>query len=108
MRSIAFHPEAKAELNYAAIYYESRRPGLGGEFLMEVERALERILEFPDSGSEFRRTGYRRLIVRRFPYLIVYGVQPDLIRVVAVAHGKRRPGYWRARRFEPVPRPDES
>jgi toxin ParE1/3/4 len=100
VRRVAFHPDAKAELDYAAMYYESQRPGLGGELLIEVERTLEHVAEFPESGVEFRRTGYRRFVVRRFPYLVVYGVLPDMVRVVVVAHGKQRPGYWRSRRFE--------
>lgn len=100
MSQIEFHPDAKAELDYAAIYYETKRRGLGGEFLAEVERTLEHLCEFPQSGAEFRRTGYRRFVVRRFPYVVVYGILPNSIRVIAVGHGKQRPGYWRSRRFE--------
>ena len=102
MRAIGFHPEAKAELDYASIYYEVEQPGLGEEFLAEAERTFAHIASFPESGSEFRRTGCRKFGVRRFPYVIVYDVLPDSIRIVAVAHGKQRPGYWRKRRFESV------
>ena len=81
----------------AALYYEKRAPDLGLAFLDEVEKASRRILTNPRAyqtvGAEVRRA-----LVARFPYSILYVIEPDdYIRVIAVAHHKRRPGYWRKR-----------
>ncbi len=100
MIPIGFHPEAKAELDYAAIYYEVEKPGLGAEFLAEVERTIAHVSAFPQSGVPYGRTSCRRFMVRRFPYVIVYEALPGMIGIIAVAHGKQRPGYWRSRRMK--------
>jgi toxin ParE1/3/4 len=93
---LIFHPDADAELTEAAQYYESRQPGLGSDFLAEVERALDQILTNPEA---FRKIG-RRVRLKplwRFPYNLIYAVYPERIRIVAFAHQKRRPFYWRKR-----------
>ncbi|MBL8683290.1 MAG: type II toxin-antitoxin system RelE/ParE family toxin [Myxococcales bacterium] len=73
--------------------------GLGGDFLDAVAATLERIDTTPELGvptSQDRRT--RRLLLARFPFHLVYRVAPAELVVIAVAHTKRRPGYWKARR----------
>jgi len=92
----AFHPDADAELGEAAHFYEAQMPGLGKSFAAEVERTIALVREFPEAGSSVgaRR---RRVLVARFPYSIVYRQDPDSIVIVAVAHQRRRPGYWRGR-----------
>jgi toxin ParE1/3/4 len=96
VKRITFHPDADAEVTEAVQYYEIRSPGLGGELLDEVERALGQIARNPEAGQ---RIGHRvrRKTLWRFPYNLVHGVQPDRIRIVAFAHQKRRPLYWRGR-----------
>lgn len=93
---IIFHPDADAELTEATQYYESREKGLGLDFLGEVERALDQILTNPEA---YRKVGrrVRRKPFQRFPYNLVYAVYPERIRIVAIAHQKRRPFYWRKR-----------
>jgi toxin ParE2 len=91
VRSVAFHPEAEAELASAAQYFESHVETLGLDFIVAVRRAPERILEFPDSGHPFGRR-LRRTLVRGFPYGLLYRVEPSRIFIVAVAHLHRRPG----------------
>jgi plasmid stabilization system protein ParE len=89
---------ASLELAEAVRWYELKRPGLGGELLDEVARAIDRLALNPDAGnptSADRNT--RRLLVSRFPYQIVYRIHPGEIVVVALAHLKRRPGYWKHR-----------
>ncbi len=65
-RPVSFHPLAEQELNEAASYYEAASPGLGATFLDEVERAVNQILEHPESAPLVNRL-VRRKLVRRFP-----------------------------------------
>ena len=96
MRAMTFHEEASAEVNEAAKYYEERVPGLGLLFLVALEEAVEKILVNPEA---FQLVGgeTRHKLIRRFPYSLLYVIESDRIRVLAVAHQKRRPGYWRNR-----------
>ena len=98
---LRFHDDARIEFSAAAEWYDSERPGLGDEFVDEVVKALESISAHPDAwpaaASRLRRVAARRFIVPRFPYLLVYATRSDEIVVLAVAHDKRRPGYWRDR-----------
>jgi len=91
-----FHPEAEEEFIEAAAYYERNVPGLGERFGSEVRRTIERLLEYPELGSPID-ADLRRLMLTRFPYSLIYSFTSDLLRVVAVAHARRRPGYWRPR-----------
>lgn len=92
-----FHPDADAELEEASLFYESRMSGLGKSFAAEVEQTISLVLEFPESGSPVGPKR-RRVVVARFPYSIVYRHDPDAVVIVAVAHQRRRPGYWRRRK----------
>lgn len=93
MRKVTFHEDADAEMNDAAHYQQERAFGLRLSFLDAVEDAVDKVLENPEAyqlvGDEVRH----KLLIR-FPYSILYVIEPDRIRVVAVAHQKRRPGYW--------------
>ncbi len=96
MSAGGFLPAAEAELHEAAQFYEGRSGGLGHDFLDEVERVIESIVEQPYSGVRISRN-IRRRILRRFPFGVLYAVEPDGILVVAVMHLRRRPGYWKDR-----------
>jgi toxin ParE1/3/4 len=97
---IRFHREAGEELDAAAAWYEEREAGLGGDLLGEVDRAIAAIEESPASWPLVRRkTGLRRFLLARFPYAILYERLDDELRILAVSHTRRRPGYWRKRRF---------
>jgi toxin ParE1/3/4 len=91
-----FHPDAEVEITEAAQYYEVHKPGLGSDLIGEVERALDQILTNPEASQRIGRR-VRRKILWRFPYNLIYAVYPDRIRIVACAHQKRRPFYWRKR-----------
>ncbi len=95
-RRLGFHPAAEAELNEASDFYDLQSPGLGDGFVDDVEHALEQIRAFPEAAPV--SGGYRRRLLSRFPYALVYSVREDEIRVMAVAHLRRRPFYWRGRR----------
>ena len=84
---------AKRELMDAAGHYESRRSGLGDEFLDEVAAALRRLDRWQGSGPP-TDGGYRRCLVRRFPYALIYRPADGDVVVVAIMHMKRRPGSW--------------
>jgi plasmid stabilization system protein ParE len=96
VKSVPFLPAAREELLAAASHYDAAAPGLGHDFIAAVERAVARIAAFPEHGSPHLR-GARRIILRRFPFSVVYLFEADVVLVVAIAHHSRRPGYWRAR-----------
>jgi toxin ParE1/3/4 len=96
VKRVVFHVEAEAELVSAATRYETHRSGLGLEFIAEVERATRALVSYPKIGHRFSRR-LCRVLVRRFPYGLLYRIDADAIRIVAVAHARRRPGYWRHR-----------
>jgi plasmid stabilization system protein ParE len=88
-------PEAEEELAEAAVWYEARRAGLGVELVAIVDRAFEEIADAPLVCGLWRDDRpYRRKILARFPYVIFFRVDADTVVVLAVAHSKRRPGYW--------------
>jgi plasmid stabilization system protein ParE len=92
----AFHPEARLEYREAALFYESRRRGLGTTFTREIEAAIERILATPDS-FRFVEQDIRHCPTHVFPYGILYTLEHDFVLIIAVAHASRRPGYWQDR-----------
>ena len=97
IRSVAFHEAAVVELNDAADFYNLECPGLGLTFLGEIESALATIGQFPEA-TPLLHGRVRRKILPRFPYAIIYSYRDEQIRVLAIAHEKRRPFYWRGRR----------
>ncbi|HKP77295.1 MAG TPA: type II toxin-antitoxin system RelE/ParE family toxin [Longimicrobiaceae bacterium] len=106
MSDVPFLPAAEAEFLESMVRYEAARLGLGGEFLAEVERAVRRITFFPKHGSPYLG-GTRRVVLRRFPYSVVYWPDPDDLLIVAIAHHRRSPGYWRNRLPATSPPADE-
>ena len=93
---LEFLPEASAELYEAADFYESKHEGLGKRFRNEVLEVCGLIVQKPLLWRE-RVGGYHRVNCPVFPYYIAYFIRGDLIVVAAVAHGHRRPGYWKQR-----------
>ena len=96
MRSVEFHPEAESEFLSAARYYEDQAANLGLDFAAAVQLTCSRIVEYPESGRRFGHR-LRRVLVTRFPYGLLYRVEPQRVLILAVAHLRRRPGYWRSR-----------
>jgi len=94
MTKIVFHPLAERELIDAASYYEEQEQGLGLEYLTEVEGVSNLLTRYPAAGVVIRGS-VRRLILPKFPYSLLYRiVNEDLIRILAIAHHKRKPQYW--------------
>ncbi|MBI3201306.1 MAG: type II toxin-antitoxin system RelE/ParE family toxin [Myxococcales bacterium] len=81
------------------LHYEEARTGLGGDFLDEVDalaaRIAERPLEFPlwKDARPYRKA----VMLKRFPFVMYFRFSGDEVYVLAVAHGKREPGYWVSR-----------
>ena len=95
---LRYEVEAERELDEAAQRYEEQRPGLGKRFLREVELTTKRICQFPGAGAPVKRVpadlATRQAPVKDFPYQVVYLSTAGVIRVLAIAHYRRRPGYW--------------
>lgn len=96
MMDVTILHEAEVELWEAVAYYEDRAAGLGLDFASEIERSVQTIAENPERWP-LRADGTHRYLAHRFPYLVVYACQSDRIWILAVAHCKRRPAYWRHR-----------
>lgn len=100
-RELVVDKAAEDELTAAVSWYEDKRPGVGQDFLAAVDATFELLRRFPKIGSLKRPNGpgreVRSLRVEGFPFSVVYRELPDGVYVVAVAHDKRRPGYWKNR-----------
>lgn len=93
---ISFHPAAAAEVEAAVQWYVERSPVAARAFAAEVNACVERVRAAPDRWPRYVH-GTRRYLFPHFPYSLVYRVQNEEVEVVAVAHHRRRPDYWRGR-----------
>ena len=84
------------DIDAAEGWYFRHSPELSDRFLAEIDNALEEIVRFPHRWPQHLR-GTRRFLLTNFPFSIIYRVRTEVIEIVAVAHHKRRPGYWRKR-----------
>lgn len=95
----SLHPEAESDLREAAEYYRERAgAALVQAFLAEIEHSIHLLLQHPLLGALWLH-GKRRLVIKHFPFAVVYTVVAQEIRVLAIAHQSRRPGYWRKRQW---------
>ena len=98
-RDLRILAEAEAELGDAAEWYEARREGLGSQLLATVDEALCQIRDSPEAFPIWKHGfPYRKLALRRFPFLIFYILSETTIDITAIAHAKRDAGYWVGRR----------
>ncbi len=96
MTSFRVLPQASKEPEVAVAYYNSQQAELGTAFLGEFEDTVERILDLP-LAARIVRGSVRRRPIHRFPFFVLYRASSDEIVIVAVAHRRRRPGYWLGR-----------
>lgn len=97
---VELHPEAIEEARAARLWYAERSPSAAAAFVAELDRAVAVIGEAPARWP--RHLGKtRRFVMRRFPFTVVYRELQDCVEAVAVAHAKRRPGYWKDRLTSP-------
>jgi toxin ParE1/3/4 len=93
MKDLRFIRPAEMELLDAARYYEMHAPGLGDDFLDKIDLAIRDLREHPE-GWPIVRFSIRRRLIQRFPYALLYRVDPDEIIVLATMHLRRHPDYW--------------
>jgi hypothetical protein len=91
--------EAEADIAKARDWYDEQCPGLGAEFVWAVNDALDKIQQNPFQ-YQVARGRYRRTLLNRFPYTLVYSVSDEATRVIACAHGSRHPRVWQKRMGE--------
>ena len=99
-RELEYLEEALIEAQEAARWYAQRSLTAAAGFASELEAAAQAITETPNTWPAFDH-GTRRFLLRRYPYSLVYRVEPTRLVVVAVAHAHRRPGYWEQRLAQP-------
>jgi len=95
-RTVHIHPAALEEAEAATDWYRERSRRAAERFLNELGRAIEQISGHPEQYPELA-FGTRRMVLGRFPYVIVFRETLTAVEIVAIAHGRRRPGYWRNR-----------
>jgi plasmid stabilization system protein ParE len=95
-RALEYLAEALGEAEAAARWYAERSPTAALAFSEELDAAESAIARLPDAWPP-HEAGTRRYLLRRFPFSVVYRVEAKRIVIVAVAHARRRPGYWRSR-----------
>jgi plasmid stabilization system protein ParE len=94
VRTVDLHPLALQELRAAYQWYARRSPFAAQHFRLAVDAVVQRIAAAAEQGSPFRQH-YRWMRPRRFPYLLYYAIRdPHPVLIYAVAHARRRPGYW--------------
>ena len=93
---VEFHSAAAREVEDAQAWYEERSLLAASAFLRELSVAVNRIREAPNQHAASEH-GARRVLLRRFPFTLHYRVGSEVVTIVAVAHHKRRPGYWQSR-----------
>ena len=94
---LRFLPAAREELEAAALYLDERAPGLGADLVGDVERIGELVCEFPQIGRSLDSL-HRSIPLQRFSFSLAYRIGADEVIIIAVAHNRRRPGYWRLRK----------
>jgi len=95
---LTFHPEAQAEFFKSVAYYEDCETGLGDDFALAVDEALQRISDFPEAWHVLE-DDVRRCLTHRFPYGILYSIESDGIFILAVMDLRRDPDYWKDRKL---------
>ena len=93
---VEFHSEARSEADASFANYMERNRSVAELFYLELEAALKQIQDNYECWPAYLH-GTRRYLLKRFPFVIVYRVGESKIEIVAVAHGRRKPGYWTAR-----------
>ena len=89
-------PEAAADLENAAKWYEERQPGVGEKFLARFKQVVEVLCCNPDIGERVKRS-YRRVLLNPYPYALYYDVSGDEVRIWSVVHSSRDDRVWKGR-----------
>ncbi len=93
---LVFHPDAVEEGRAARLWYQERSAHAAHGFLSELSRSFSLIASDPEAWQVFP-TGDRRFVLRNYPYVVVYRLLGEQIQVLAIAHQRRKPHYWKGR-----------
>jgi plasmid stabilization system protein ParE len=93
---VELHPLAEEEFLAAYAWYSERSETAARAFLREMDHAVLRISEAPERWPKYASLT-RRFLLARFPFSVIYRIAEQVVEVIAVAHHKRKPGYWRPR-----------
>ena len=95
-KSLDIYPSALAELKSSISWYLEQNQATADKFVEEIDRAIDLVLTSP---RRWPRSDFdtRKFILRRFPYAVIYHERKSVVRILAVAHGHRQPGYWKDR-----------
>jgi len=96
IRAIDFHPEALQEAEAARDWYAERSPVAARAFVIELTHAIEQVGESPEMWPQYDLTTHR-YVFPRFPFSLIYRIGEEVVEIVAVAHAKKKPGYWKDR-----------
>lgn len=96
-----FQVEAELEYIQASEFYRNKSPELGRQFIDAFQDVMADIRLFPEMAVQVHPVGIRRIRMKKFPYSVLYILEPDAIFIVAVAHHNRQPEYWLRRLSEP-------
>ena len=96
MKPVNIQPRAEAEADEAATWYEAEQPGLGIEFLLELDAAIERAAETPLAYAPVFMDA-RRVLTWRFPFAVYFIYEYDVVEIFAILHQRRALSLWQSR-----------
>ena len=96
MSELKFHPDISSEIKNTYDWYQKQADGLGDDFLYELELSFQAIIELPNTWPKLKKS-FRRYILSRFPFSIIYKKSTNAIYVIAIMHNRRTPSYWLSR-----------
>ena len=91
-----FLPPAELEMIEAALFYENASPGLGSKFISYVNHSITNVRRHPRMGEVLSGV-FRRVVLRAFPFSLIYVIQDRCVLIIAIAHLLRAPYYWNSR-----------
>jgi plasmid stabilization system protein ParE len=94
--SLDIHPSALAELKSSISWYLEQNETTADKFVEEIDRAIDLVLASPQRWPA-SDLDTRKFVLRRFPYAVIYHERKSVVRILAIAHGHRQPGYWKDR-----------
>ena len=96
VKSLDIHPSALAELKPSISWYLEQNEASADKFVEEIDRAIDLVLASPRRWP-MSDLNTRKFVLRRFPYAVIYHERKSVVRILAIAHGHRQPGYWKDR-----------
>lgn len=96
MLDVKFHPDVAKEIKSSYQWYQNQTDGLGQDYLSELESSFQTIRELPNTWPKFQN-GFRRFLLSKFPFSVIYQSSENTIFIIAVMHNSRKPGYWNQR-----------